>query len=65
MKTGSKIPRLFSYLPPLGGLFPLPPPEGLPVVLGAFTGFEPFAIIFDFMVTAYSICFSAIRTHCL
>lgn len=27
-----------------GGLFPLPPPEGLPVVLGPFAGFQPFAI---------------------
>jgi hypothetical protein len=32
-----------------GGLFPLPPPEGFPVVLGAFTGFEfPFAIVNEF-----------------
>jgi hypothetical protein len=29
------------YLPfGLGGLLPLPPPDGLPVVLGALTGFD-------------------------
>jgi len=28
-----------------GALFPLPPPEGLPVVLGAFAGLDDFAII--------------------
>ena len=27
-----------------GGLFPLPPPEGFPVVLGLLTGFVDFAI---------------------
>jgi hypothetical protein len=37
-------PALFFYFP-LGGLFPLPPPDGFPVVLGAFTGF-PIALIF-------------------
>lgn len=32
---------------PFGGLFPLPPPEGFPVVLGAFGGlFEDFDIIY-------------------
>jgi hypothetical protein len=31
----------------LGGLFPLPPPEGLPVVLGALTGLVPFAILIE------------------
>ncbi len=32
----------------LGGLFPLPPPEGLPVVLGPLggRGAEPVAILF-------------------
>ena len=29
-----------SYLP-FGGLLPLPPPDGLPVVLGPFGGFPP------------------------
>ncbi len=34
------------YLPfGLGGLFPLPPPDGLPVVLGAFFGADVFAIL--------------------
>jgi len=39
------ISYLFLYFPPLGRLFPLPPPEGLPVVLGALTGLVPFAIL--------------------
>jgi hypothetical protein len=35
----------FNYLPP-GGLLPLPPPDGLPVVLGPFGGAEPpFALL--------------------
>ena len=40
---------LIFYLPlgfGAGGLFPLPPPEGLPVVLGAFTGFV-FPLLID------------------
>ena len=40
---------LLDYLP-FGGLFPLPPPEGLPVVLGPFAGLEPFAMTFMFFV---------------
>ena len=31
---------LLSYLLLLGGLLPLPPPEGFPVVLGPFGGRE-------------------------
>lgn len=50
------------YFPPLGGLFPLKPPEGLPVVLGAFTGLDPFAIFQELTNETYSItAFSAIR----
>lgn len=50
------------YFPPLGGLFPLPPPEGLPVVLGALTGLDPFAIFQELINNTYSIAaFSAIR----
>jgi hypothetical protein len=30
-----------------GGLFPRPPPEGLPVVLGAFVGFDIAISFFD------------------
>jgi hypothetical protein len=33
----------------LGGLFPLPPPDGFPVVLGAFVGFDPLDITMDFI----------------
>jgi len=29
----------------VGGLFPLPFPDGLPVVLGAFAGFPDFAMV--------------------
>jgi hypothetical protein len=43
-KVRASFPALFFYFP-LGGLFPLPPPDGFPVVLGAFTGF-PIALIF-------------------
>ena len=34
---------------PLGELFPLPPPEGFPVVLGPFEGLEalPFPMVFS------------------
>lgn len=32
-----------------GGLFPLPPPEGLPVVLGPFTGRSTFFSIIFFL----------------
>jgi len=46
----------------LGGLLPLPPPEGLPVVLGAFTGLDPFAIFQELTNETYSItAFSANR----
>ena len=39
----------FDYLPP-GGLLPLPPPDGLPVVLGPFGGAEPpFALLLVIM----------------
>lgn len=56
------ISCLFLYLAPLGGLFPLPPPEGLPVVLGALTGLDPFAIFKELINETYSIAaFSAIR----
>jgi hypothetical protein len=35
-----------------GGLFPLPPPDGFPVVLGPFGGLTPdFAILIPFYLT--------------
>jgi hypothetical protein len=41
----------------LGGLFPLPFPDGFPVVLGAFTRFPLFAMVLYFKVLqAYSAC---------
>jgi len=46
-----------------GGLFPLSPPDGLPVVLGALTGGLVSAIVQVFVVRAYYICGSAIRTR--
>jgi len=43
-----------NYLPfglGAGGLLPLPPPDGLPVVLGALGGLVvPFAIVFSFKI---------------
>jgi hypothetical protein len=33
------------FLPPPGGLFPRPPPEGLPVVLGALGGEPPLPLL--------------------
>jgi hypothetical protein len=42
----SSLSLAVNYFPfGLGGLFPLPPPDGLPVVLGALTGLFVFAII--------------------
>ena len=39
---------LLLLLPELGGLFPLPDPDGLPVLLGPFgTGVDDFAILID------------------
>lgn len=35
-----ELRHVTSYLP-FGGLLPLPPPDGLPVVLGPFGGFPP------------------------
>lgn len=46
----------------VGGLFPLPPPDGLPVVLGALTGGFVSAIVLILCVCAYYFCVSAIRT---
>jgi hypothetical protein len=37
----------------LGGLLPLPPPDGFPVVLGAFDGLVPFAIKYCFSNRIY------------
>jgi hypothetical protein len=36
-RVGERSPT--NYFLGFGGLLPLPPPDGLPVVLGAFTGF--------------------------
>jgi hypothetical protein len=48
LKTKAGRSGFFFYYFPFGfgegGLFPLPPPDGLPVVLGALTGFGFFAI---------------------
>jgi hypothetical protein len=47
------------YLPfGLGGLFPLPPPDCLPVVLGALTGLLVFAIMKIVKHKSYSLGFS-------
>lgn len=40
--------RLFYFLGFAGGLFPLPPPDGLPVVLGPLFGFGLLFAIFIF-----------------
>jgi hypothetical protein len=42
-----------------GGLFPLLPPDLLPVVEGTLTGFPPLAMVVSIKMTAYSFCFSA------
>lgn len=35
---------------PLGGLFPRPPPEGLPVVLGALCGLAMIITYIDWLI---------------
>ena len=44
-KWGALPPQILYFLGPAGGLFPLPPPEGFPVVLGAFTGVVLFGMV--------------------
>jgi hypothetical protein len=48
LKVGDFSPTI--YFLGFGGLFPLPPPEGFPVVLGALTGlgFDVFDIVTSF-----------------
>ena len=41
-----ELKRVISYLR-FGGLLPLPPPDGLPVVLGPFGGFPPALLKID------------------
>jgi hypothetical protein len=49
----------FYFFGPAGGLFPLPPPDKFPVVLGPFAGLPPFDMVVSIKMTAYSVCFSA------
>jgi hypothetical protein len=54
----AKPPCLFLiYFFGFGGLLPLSPPDGFPVVLGALTGFVVFDIVKCFWVNAYWFAF--------
>lgn len=44
-KTASVTAFFPDYLPFAGGLFPLPPPDGLPVLLGTLFGVVPALLI--------------------
>jgi hypothetical protein len=49
-KIGEEIAPspIYYFLGLAGGLFPLPPPEGFPVVLGPFAGLPLFAMVIKF-----------------